>query len=401
MLSGVGPVPAVLFVVAADDPWMPQAAEHLAAIDGLGVRHGLLAVTRADLTDPEPARKQALEEIRRTSLGDVPVRRGLGPHRCGARRAAASPRRPRGCAARPRSRRRRADLGRPVLPRPGRRHRGHRHAPGRHRLGRRRAAARRRPRSGSGGSSASARPSPRRAASAGSPSTSRAGCRPDSAGGASCSRRGWPRTDSVDVRLTGRGVRPERPRAARRSGVPRGARASAGRHDGPAHAREPAAAAGRRPRAAARSRAAVRRGGSRCSTRSRRRCGVAAPRPGGPGSSAAADGSVYDEVRRRGIVSRSALRRIGVDPVDVPAGVEVLGEWLLLDEHARALREQLRELVRDGSTPARPGGADRGGGARARPAATRRSSRRWCSRRCGSSTAGSSRGSGARFPRRC
>ena len=26
MLSGIGPVPAVLFVVAADDPWMPQAA---------------------------------------------------------------------------------------------------------------------------------------------------------------------------------------------------------------------------------------------------------------------------------------------------------------------------------------------------------------------------------------
>ena len=72
MLSGVGPVPAVL-VVAADDPWMPQAAEHLAALDALGVAHGVLAVTRADLADPGPAASRAREELRRTSLGDVPV----------------------------------------------------------------------------------------------------------------------------------------------------------------------------------------------------------------------------------------------------------------------------------------------------------------------------------------
>jgi selenocysteine-specific elongation factor len=71
MLSGVGPVPAVLFVVAADDPWMPQAAEHLAALDALGVQHGLLAVTRCDLADPEPAIDRARAELRATSLGDV------------------------------------------------------------------------------------------------------------------------------------------------------------------------------------------------------------------------------------------------------------------------------------------------------------------------------------------
>jgi selenocysteine-specific elongation factor len=71
MLAGVGPVPAVLFVVAADDPWMPQAAEHLAALDCLRVRHGLLAVTRSDLADPGPATRQALEEIAKTSLGDI------------------------------------------------------------------------------------------------------------------------------------------------------------------------------------------------------------------------------------------------------------------------------------------------------------------------------------------
>ncbi|MGH3832701.1 MAG: hypothetical protein ACRDRS_20055 [Pseudonocardiaceae bacterium] len=52
MLAGVGPVPAMLFVVAADEGWMPQSREHLAALDALNVRHGLLVVTRSDLKDP-------------------------------------------------------------------------------------------------------------------------------------------------------------------------------------------------------------------------------------------------------------------------------------------------------------------------------------------------------------
>jgi selenocysteine-specific elongation factor len=71
MLAGLGPVPAVMFVVAADGGWMPQSAEHLAAVDALGVRHGLLVVTRSDLADPGPATRQALAELARTSLGAV------------------------------------------------------------------------------------------------------------------------------------------------------------------------------------------------------------------------------------------------------------------------------------------------------------------------------------------
>ena len=73
MLAGLGPVPAVMFVVAADGGWMPQSAEHLAAVDALGVRHGLLVVTRCDLADPAEATRQALAEIARTSLGQVPA----------------------------------------------------------------------------------------------------------------------------------------------------------------------------------------------------------------------------------------------------------------------------------------------------------------------------------------
>jgi selenocysteine-specific elongation factor len=67
-LSGIGPVPVAMLVVAADDPWMPQAAEHLAALDALGVAHGVVAVTRSDLADPAPALARARKEVDRTSL---------------------------------------------------------------------------------------------------------------------------------------------------------------------------------------------------------------------------------------------------------------------------------------------------------------------------------------------
>ena len=71
MLAGVGPVPAVLFVVAADGGWMPQSAEHLAAVDALGITSGLLVITRSDLADPGHARAQAAEQLKPSSLGEV------------------------------------------------------------------------------------------------------------------------------------------------------------------------------------------------------------------------------------------------------------------------------------------------------------------------------------------
>jgi selenocysteine-specific elongation factor len=71
MLAGVGPVPAALFVVAADEGWMPQSAEHLAALDALGVGHGLLVLTRCDLLDPAVAAAQAQAELAATSLRAV------------------------------------------------------------------------------------------------------------------------------------------------------------------------------------------------------------------------------------------------------------------------------------------------------------------------------------------
>lgn len=71
MLAGAGPVPAALFVVAADEGWMPQSEEHLAALDAFGVRHGVLAVSKADRADPGPALADARARIARSTLGEV------------------------------------------------------------------------------------------------------------------------------------------------------------------------------------------------------------------------------------------------------------------------------------------------------------------------------------------
>jgi selenocysteine-specific elongation factor len=73
MLAGVGPVPAAMVVVAADDGWSAQTAEHVAVLDTLGVRHALLAVTKADLADPAPVLADARARLAKTSMGTVPA----------------------------------------------------------------------------------------------------------------------------------------------------------------------------------------------------------------------------------------------------------------------------------------------------------------------------------------
>ena len=50
-LAGAGGVDMALLVVAADEGPMPQTREHLAILDLLGVRHGVVAVTKADSVD--------------------------------------------------------------------------------------------------------------------------------------------------------------------------------------------------------------------------------------------------------------------------------------------------------------------------------------------------------------
>jgi selenocysteine-specific elongation factor len=53
MLAGAAGMDAVLMVIAADEGVMPQTREHLAICDLLGIRQGIIALTRVDLVDAE------------------------------------------------------------------------------------------------------------------------------------------------------------------------------------------------------------------------------------------------------------------------------------------------------------------------------------------------------------
>ncbi len=68
MLAGAGGITVCLFVVAANEGWMPQSAEHLAIIDLLAVETGVIALTKADTVDPETI-GLAAEEIRANLQG--------------------------------------------------------------------------------------------------------------------------------------------------------------------------------------------------------------------------------------------------------------------------------------------------------------------------------------------
>ncbi|MGI8653226.1 MAG: selenocysteine-specific translation elongation factor [Geodermatophilaceae bacterium] len=73
MLAGVGPVPAVVLVVAADGGWSAQTQEHVEILDALGVVDGLVVVTRSDLADPAPLLADLPEWLAGTGLSGMPV----------------------------------------------------------------------------------------------------------------------------------------------------------------------------------------------------------------------------------------------------------------------------------------------------------------------------------------
>lgn len=49
MIAGVGAIDAVIFVVAADDGWMPQSQEHLDILKLLRIKSGVIVLTKVDL----------------------------------------------------------------------------------------------------------------------------------------------------------------------------------------------------------------------------------------------------------------------------------------------------------------------------------------------------------------
>ncbi|MDM8528966.1 selenocysteine-specific translation elongation factor [Anaerolineales bacterium HSG24] len=71
MLAGVGGIDAALFVVAADEGIMPQSREHLAILDLLRIRRGVIAVTKADLIDDEDWLELVQADIAETVAGTI------------------------------------------------------------------------------------------------------------------------------------------------------------------------------------------------------------------------------------------------------------------------------------------------------------------------------------------
>ena len=76
MLAGVGGIDAALLVIAADEGVMPQTREHLAILDQLRVRRGIVVLTKADLVDEEwleLVREEVKEYLLPTTLANAPV----------------------------------------------------------------------------------------------------------------------------------------------------------------------------------------------------------------------------------------------------------------------------------------------------------------------------------------
>ncbi len=76
MLAGATGIDVALLVVAADDGVMPQTREHLSIIDLLGIKNGVIALTKCDLVDDaqrEVIIANILAEIGRTTLAQARI----------------------------------------------------------------------------------------------------------------------------------------------------------------------------------------------------------------------------------------------------------------------------------------------------------------------------------------
>ena len=76
MVAGATGIDFALLVVAADDSVMPQTREHLAILDLLGLRHGLVAVNKIDLVDEELVElvvEETRDAVEGTFLAGAPI----------------------------------------------------------------------------------------------------------------------------------------------------------------------------------------------------------------------------------------------------------------------------------------------------------------------------------------
>jgi selenocysteine-specific elongation factor len=73
MIAGVGSIDLALFVVAADDGWMPQSEEHLQILNYLGVQRAVIALTKSDLGGIDLVTNQIRERLSGTPFAGSPI----------------------------------------------------------------------------------------------------------------------------------------------------------------------------------------------------------------------------------------------------------------------------------------------------------------------------------------
>ncbi len=78
MVAGATGIDLFLMTIAADDGVMPQTREHAAVLAALGVRHGVVAITKADRIEPEYAVEEAAELLPDVELVACSARTGAG-----------------------------------------------------------------------------------------------------------------------------------------------------------------------------------------------------------------------------------------------------------------------------------------------------------------------------------
>src|SRR3982750_555716 len=78
MVAGAAGIDLFLMTVAADDGVMPQTREHAAVLAALGVRHGVLAITKTDRMEPDLAAAEASELLPGIEVVPCCARTGAG-----------------------------------------------------------------------------------------------------------------------------------------------------------------------------------------------------------------------------------------------------------------------------------------------------------------------------------
>lgn len=74
MVAGVGSIDLAIFIVAADDSWMPQSEEHLQILTYLGIKNFIVALTKADLVDDlEFVTEILADDLQGTTLEGAPI----------------------------------------------------------------------------------------------------------------------------------------------------------------------------------------------------------------------------------------------------------------------------------------------------------------------------------------